>query len=88
VITGPIRHKQNGTLRYEVLNRHGNVARYSQIEIGVKCTISYDYNQAIGCDKQRTTGKQLQDQGNQLRLLENTMITITFRMNVIDFDYI
>ena len=30
---------------------------------------------------------RLQNQGNQLRLLENTMITITFVMTVIDYNY-
>ena len=31
---------------------------------------------------------QLHDQGNRLRLLEYTMIMITFIFNVIDYDYI
>ena len=32
--------------------------------------------------------EQLQDKDNRLRLLENTMIMITFSLNVIDYDYI
>ena len=30
----------------------------------------------------------LQNQGNRLQLLENTMIMITFILDVIDYDYI
>jgi hypothetical protein len=29
----------------------------------------------------------LKDQGNRFRLLENSMIVITFILNVIDYDY-